>query len=295
MTTTRFILTVDGGATKTSMAIWTGAGDLLSKANGRACNIFQDTAGSIAAIEALWGELHSVVGLDRTTDRDKVTLSLGVAGASLRAARDACRDAFADFRHCLISSDGYVSLAGAFGGGPGAVLAVGTGIVGCRFDADGSYTQLSGWGFPVGDRGSGAWLGLQMLADYLQARDGVAAIAESSLWPIIEERIGNDREQILAWLSRATPGDFATFAPAILDAATNKDAEAVDLVTCAVDEIHRLGRQLVGDPPVPLQITGSLGRALKPLLSLEESSARASPHRGALLIGLGDVRPEFER
>lgn len=294
MTAARFILTVDGGATKTSMAIWTRAGDLLSKAHGPACNIFQDTTGSVATIESLWGELHSVVGLNHTTDRDKVALSLGVAGASLPVARQACRQAFSDFQDCFISSDGYVSLAGAFGGGPGAVLAIGTGIVGCRFNEDGSFTQLGGWGFPVGDRGSGAWLGLQLLSDYLQARDGVGEVSDSSLWAVIEDRIGEDREQILTWLSVATPGDFATFAPAILEAASDNDREAVDLVTCALDEINRLGRQLVGDPPVPLQITGSLGRAVKPLLSLAESTARPSPHRGALLVGLGDVKPEFE-
>lgn len=294
MVVSRFIVTVDGGGSNTSMALWARSGHMLSRAQGPACNIYRDAEAGFEVIEDLWLEVRSVVGLHPIKERDQATISLGLAGAGLPSARQLVREQFSGFADCLVSGDGYASLIGAFGGGAGAILSVGTGVVGCRIDHKGVYQQLGGWGFPVGDRGGGAWLGMQLIADYLQMRDGAGLIEDSGLWSIVEEKIGKNKPEVLLWLQKAQPADFAELAPFIVEAASHEDEEAVDLIHYAIDEIRRLSVPLIGDPPLPLQITGSLGRALRPWLSLQEADARASPHRGALLIGLGEVAAEFE-
>ena len=293
MANARFILTIDGGGTKTTAAFWTASGHLLTRARGNASNIYQDCEASIAVIDQLWQGIPSVVGLEPGSGRAEVALSLGLAGASLPAARSAVREKFAGFQQCFISTDGYAALIGAFGGGPGAIVTVGTGAMGCRIDESGKFDVLGGWGFPAGDRGSGAWLGLQLISDYLQAKDGIGLIGESVLWPLVDRTIGQHRNDILAWLKAATPGDFASFAPAIVNAAREGDEEALDLIHAAAEEITRLADKVTYDGQLPLQITGSLGRALKPWLDLNEGSARASPHRGAFIIGTGEAPPEF--
>lgn len=294
MSTPRFILTINGGGTKTTAAFWTKAGHLLSRAHGGPCNLFTDQQAGIAVVDQLWRELSGVVGLDPRAGRAEVAVSLTVAGAGLAPARRDCQQALSDFQRCLISSDAYGALIGAFGGGPGAILVAGTGVSGCRLDAHGTVETLGGWGLRAGDRGGGAWLGVQLVADYLQFKDQIPPRVESSLWDMVEQVVGSERPEILEWLTTATPADFGQWAPAILDAAMAGDPEGLDLVQAASEELRKLANRLTGDPPLHLQITGSLGRALRPWLELDESDARASPHRGALLIGTGDVAPEFE-
>ena len=65
-------------------------------------------------------------------------------------------------------------LLGAHEGRPGAIVAAGTGSVGEALRRDGLRVAVGGWGFPVGDEGSGAWLGLRAMRETHRAIDGRA-------------------------------------------------------------------------------------------------------------------------
>src|SRR5258706_3828659 len=67
-------------------------------------------------------------------------------------------------------------LLGAHGGQPGAMVAAGTGSVGAALDADGKRVRVGGWGFAVGDEGSGAWLGLAAMRVAQRAVDAMAPL-----------------------------------------------------------------------------------------------------------------------
>jgi N-acetylmuramic acid 6-phosphate etherase len=73
-----------------------------------------------------------------------------------------------------VASDSVTAHAGALGGAPGTVLAVGTGSVALGVSGDGSRAQVDGWGPWLGDDGSGAWIGRAALRAVLRARDGRA-------------------------------------------------------------------------------------------------------------------------
>ena len=60
-----------------------------------------------------------------------------------------------------VSTDAYIAALAAHSGSPGAVIIVGTGSVGYRIEAAGHCRLVGGWGFPIGDEGSGAWIGRQ--------------------------------------------------------------------------------------------------------------------------------------
>ncbi len=112
------------------------------------------------------------------------------------------RAACAGFARVELSSDAYTALIGAFEGGPGALLVIGTGSVGCVLDRDGSSRQLGGWGFPAGDGGSGAWIGLRLLGAWLEFRDGIGE--DSLLCPGVSAALPQERAAILDWM-RARP------------------------------------------------------------------------------------------
>ena len=70
-----------------------------------------------------------------------------------------------------VTSDAVIAHAGALGGAPGAVLAVGTGAVALGVDASGRRTTVDGWGPWLGDDGGGAWIGREALRAVLRARE----------------------------------------------------------------------------------------------------------------------------
>ena len=77
-------------------------------------------------------------------------------------------------RRTVVASDALASLVGAVGSvRPAAVLAAGTGAVMLATDFDTVWHRGDGWGHVLGDRGSGAWIGLQGLQAALRHRDGL--------------------------------------------------------------------------------------------------------------------------
>jgi glucosamine kinase len=122
---------------------------------------------------------------------------------------------------------------------------------------------VGGWGFMVGDEGSGAWLGLRAVRHAHRALDGRAAagpLAEA-LWAIA----GRDREALLAWGESATQATYAALAPRVfeLEAA---DPVAAALIADAVQALVNTADALDPAGTLPLAITGSIGLRLKPRL-----------------------------
>jgi glucosamine kinase len=125
--------------------------------------------------------------------------------------------------------------------------------------------MLGGWGFPIGDRGGGAWLGFRLVGDWLERRDGLSPItADGPLWEAVRARLGETRPDILAWLRRARPTDFAGLTPAIVAAAAQGDAYADALLDEAAAHLLRLAQALRPSPTEPLCLSGGLASVLAP-------------------------------
>ncbi|MEV1240425.1 BadF/BadG/BcrA/BcrD ATPase family protein [Nonomuraea sp. NPDC050022] len=82
-------------------------------------------------------------------------------------------------RRVLITTDVVTSHAGAFSGGPGVVLAAGTGAIalgmGPGAGVGGEIRQVDGWGYLYGDAGSGFWIGRRGLDAAYRGFDGRSA------------------------------------------------------------------------------------------------------------------------
>ncbi len=293
-----FVLAVDGGGTKTRAALGRSDGTLLAERRGGPCNLYQDPDAGLAEIRALWRDLAAAAGLDPEATAG-VTLSAGLAGANAPGSLARFRQAFPDFAASHLSTDGYTTLLGATGGRPGGLLAIGTGVVGYRLAATGEVQKLSGWGFPIGDRGSGAWLGWRAIGDWLEWRDGYADQPASRLWPALEAVLGATTASILGWLKAARPADFAALAPEVLAAAAAGDGKGGALVAEAAEHHLRLARAMAPTEREPLVLAGGLAPVFRPRLeqalggALADATRPASPLDGALLIAQGRNPAEF--
>ena len=72
----------------------------------------------------------------------------------------------------IVTNDAVTSYLGAIGAEPGAMVAAGTGIIALAGDPDGSFARADGWGYILGDEGSGYYIGRRGLASALRAWDG---------------------------------------------------------------------------------------------------------------------------
>ena len=299
MSTIDLILAVDGGGTKTRAALTKADGTPLGDLVGGPCNLFQDPAAGLAEIRVLWQRLAAAAGIDPEAATARTVLSAGLAGANAPGSRARFDAAFPDFAVRHLSTDGYTTLLGATDGRPGGLLAIGTGVVGYRLHRDGRLQKLSGWGFPVGDRGSGAWLGWRAIGDWLETRDGYGERAESLIWPKLEATLGHTTGDILGWLKTARPAEFASLAPLVIEAAERGDAEGRALLDQAAAHHCRLAAAMTPSAAEKLVLAGGLApvfrQALEQVLgdALAGAGRTASPLDGARLIALGRNPAEF--
>ena len=153
-----------------------------------------------------------------------------------------------------VTSDSVIAHAGALGGAPGAVLAVGTGAVALGIDASGRHTTVDGWGPWLGDDGGGAWIGREALRVVLRARESRGPA--TTLTRAAEDRYGD-----LARLPRTlqTASSTGAFAPDVVAAASAGDDVAREVLERAADawgELALTAVRAAGEPATLVVIGG---------------------------------------
>jgi glucosamine kinase len=160
------------------------------------------------------------------------------------------------------------------------VIAIGTGVVAYQIEGE-RVTRVSGWGFPQGDEGSGAWLGLAAMQHTLQWWDGRRAVT-----PLIRgvmARFDQDGDRLILWANAAGSQQFAELAPVVIAAADAGDDSAIALMTAAGQEIEKIWRALVAkqQQPLPCSLLGGLAPHIEPYLSEAMRSHLVPPQADA--------------
>ena len=204
----------------------------------------------------------------------------------------------------IVESDAVAALTGALGGGPGIVVIAGTGSIGLGRDGRGQIHRAGGWGFLIGDEGSGFAIARDALNAALQDFDGRGPA--TSLRRMFEEAFGLRRmDEVIPRIYPPRPdrGAIAKLAPIVFGAAQHGDTVASQILYRAGVELGRLVLALLprlGDlaVPVPLALLGNLFQQKELLLSgfnavlsslsgrIEIVVPRFPPAVGAALLGL---------
>lgn len=193
-------------------------------------------------------------------------LLVGLAGIGLRDRVAELKDALSAYRSVTIVGDGYGALIDATGGTPGMVIAIGTGVAAMRLYPDGTSRTASGWGFPAGDLGSGAWIGLQAVGVLTRALDN-GAQGLSAFHNALADQSGRTAHAVMDLATSRRAGDFARLAPIVVRSAEDGDTEARAILTAAANEIQQVADALSdGDSDMPVHLSGGLGAVLAPYL-----------------------------
>ena len=259
----KLYLGVDGGGSGCRAAVADAAGRVLGRGEGGSANIWSDFASARASILAAAGAALAAAGGGALADLHAV---LGLAGANVpeAAARLAAELPFAATR---IETDAFVSLKGAIADGDGVVAAIGTGTV-YGVQRGGTVRMIGGWGFLLGDQGSGAWIGRRLLEEALLAHDGL--VGESPL--------------LLAVVREETrrPADFAAYGQRVHVASLDGDPGAEAIVAEAERHVAGAVDALLVEGPVPVCFLGGLGAVFAARLADRYAGLVRAPEGNAL-------------
>ena len=174
-------------------------------------------------------------GISGLTDRD------ADAGRLLSLVRDT------GVRGASLAHDSTTSFLGALGDARGAVVAAGTGVVTLAVGQD-AVSRIDGWGYIMGDAGSGYWIGREALDAVMRAYDGrgpATALTDPvrERWPDLSEayidlQAAEDRVQIVASFA-AIVARLAVQGDAVAQAITDRAAGELALsVTTALRRVR---------------------------------------------------------
>ena len=287
---------VDGGATKTIVRVESAAGEILGQGQGGPANIRLSMEGSWQSINDALKEALAPSGLRLDDGRHRFYCGAGLAGTEVTAAYDQFVNTPHSFARLILKSDGYTSCLGAHGGRDGALIAIGTGTVAFQIE-DGQESRAGGWGFPHGDEGGGAWLGLEavrLTLHWLDDRREPSPLLES-----VYAHFDRDLMRLVIWANQANATQFAQIAPLVIEHVKRGTPLAVTLIQQAAREIDLLGAALVTqsvDKTLPCSLLGGLAQFIEPWLG-ESLRSRLAPCEsdsvsGALLMIRKALQPQ---
>lgn len=262
-TRARWLVGVDGGGSGTRARLRRGDGTVLGFGSAGPSGLSQGIPQAWCHVTMAIAGAFEQAGLSLPPP-PAIALGLGLAGAGVPSLRAAFLAADPGYAHCVLDTDAATQLNGVHAGRHGIVVACGTGSVAAVRDAQGRTRQVGGWGFPVGDEGSGAWLGLRALQHAQAVLDGRSPAGELSTRVL--SAVGIDTAAVLAWCAMAGQAAYATLAPRVFEADAAGDSHAQLLLHHAADELARLVAAIDQHSPaaaaLPIAVVGSIGERL---------------------------------
>jgi glucosamine kinase len=268
-------LGVDGGGSRCRARIRGRDGAVLGEATGGASNIYQDFEGALATIAATAGEAARQAGLPVTA----LHAGLGIAGIVTSLGAERIVAAGLPFASTTADNDAYAACIGAFAGNDGGIVIAGTGSIGYAV-VKGHRIMVGGWGFALGDHGSGAWLGHHAARRAALAIDGLLQPTE-----LIEEvlkRTGRTRYDLSRWSEQAAPKDYAEMAPLVFERAARGDVVGMTIVIEGAAAISNLGRALLARGAGKLCLLGGLRGVYPPYLDADIKRSLVEPEADAM-------------
>lgn len=281
---------VDGGGTRcrarARLADGTPVGECITGTANILAGIEEARDNIIAAAE---GAL-TAGGLSKA-DLGRCHVGMGLAAANIPDLAERFLASGFPFARIALEMDAWIACRGAHPGGNGAIAILGTGTA-YVVQTGGAFVTVGGWGFQLGDQGSGASLGHQAMRRSVLAHDGI--LPATPLSRQVMARFDNKPDQMVAFCKTALPRDYGALAPLVFDEAGAGDplatailAEATADIEAALERLIELGAQRISllGGLAPLYAT-----RLSPTVAARIVPPAGDPLEGALALA-ATLRP----
>jgi len=261
----QLFLGVDGGGTKTNIALMNKAHEVIAEGTGGPSNPLRvgvETA--VANIAKAIDEACDTAGVSRG---DIVAATLGLAGVRRQDIRERVRESFATrfrLRKTLVTTDADIALYGTTLGKAGLVVIAGTGSICLGVNDEGEKFIAGGWGPVAGDEGGGRGIAGEALHSVAKASDGRGHPTKLSERAAEYFRASSPENLIGAiYAPQMDNSRIAGFARLVVETALEGDKIAVDIIKdagrelgdAAVAVLQKLGLE---QRKVPIGCVGSI-------------------------------------
>jgi N-acetylglucosamine kinase-like BadF-type ATPase len=164
------VLGIDAGGTKTVCYLANGQGEIVGEGRRGGANL--QAHGELEVEKVLHAVIEEAIG---ERDIQPAAVCLGVAGVDRPDDDHIVRGIMRRLgyrSHLLVVNDAFVALVAGVGDDPGVVLIAGTGSIAFGVNEEGYAARAGGWGYVLGDEGSGYWIGRKALISVVRETDG---------------------------------------------------------------------------------------------------------------------------
>jgi N-acetylglucosamine kinase-like BadF-type ATPase len=301
------VLGIDAGGTKTVCQLADEHGEVLAEARRGGANL--QAVGELEVEKVLHQVMHDAIG-----DRDvrPAAICLGIAGVDRPDDAEVVRDIMKRIVHnkarVLVVNDALVALEAGAPGRPGVVVIAGTGSIAYGRNERNEAARAGGWGYMLGDEGSGYWIGRAAVRAVLREADRRGPATR--LTELLLQYYGVSRPQDLIHLvyqGTLRPAAIASLAQCVQTAFSDGDPVAIGILRGAADQLESsalsVARRLeIVGSEFPFVLAGGIFRAVPWLeeelarrLSLASPRSRTilldiEPAAGAVLLALAEAR-----
>lgn len=238
------VLAVDGGGTGCRAALCNGNGQILAYARSDSCNYHsigvKEAAKNLIALFTTLANnqaLHTncvvlgLAGLDTKKDEAILTPLVHQALTAANITADTIR----------LYNDAILTVKGWVGQHNGILIAAGTGSIACGVTKEGLETRVGGWGYRVGDEGSGYSIGKAAIIHALRSYDGREP-GSGITAAILRELSLADEADLLNWVYSPcfSVAQVAALTPIIIKLAEKGDRQAETIIQYACRELEEM-------------------------------------------------------
>ncbi len=162
-----------------------------------------------------------------------------------------------------IITDAEAALAGAFNGNPGIIVIAGTGSIAWGKDHDGKTARMGGYGYLLGDEGSGYWIGKKALKTALnhhyKGENSALGTEIMIRWDLTELPLAINK----IYSASHPAAETASIARIVFDLDNAGEMESRKIVNKAGKKLGKLAAGCADilncKPPVPVCLLGGIG------------------------------------
>ena len=289
----QYFLGIDGGATKTDLALTDQDGNMVNRVVLGACNPLDIGMGEATRVLDL-GIRQVCQGIPFR----KIAVFAGISGGGSKENAQKIKEFLSAYGFCRADNGSDVNsiVAAGLGKDDGIAVIMGTGSS-AYVQKDGVSTRLGGFGYLFDKGGNGYSIGRDVIRAALCAEDGTGV--KTALHRAVLDKSGADSAiGYFPEFYRMGKRSIASYAPLAIQAAEAGDPVATRILSDNMKEIAILlntGQKMLGDGRIDVVFTGGLTKSEKILLPMIRDHLdepyrysmrvyRESPVFGALIL-----------
>lgn len=239
-----YLIGIDGGGTKTVGILATDTGRIIAKVQSGPSNYH------VVGIEQTHAILSEIISRltphFKNTQLYSIPICIGMAGLGREEDKKVIGQICDEIdinQDRILTHDAHIALVGGVGKNAGVIVISGTGSIVYGIDEQGNEVRAGGWGYLLGDEGSGydiALKGLQAITRAADKRGQYTLLTDLYL----KKLQLNTPNELIRWTHTASRDEIADLAPVVFNATIENDSVAHQIIdnafselACAVDTV----------------------------------------------------------